>query len=290
MMIRVATTMLVATVLAACGGSTATPTAPTAAAPTLVATATATASPSASVAGSPPTAAPSVTGAFVIAGLSSTFDQSAAALDPSTFSTSFASSTPAIYVLYQLAPGLSGNVTSTWKASGATDVVDSLDYPAAGPWAFFRLMPPGGFTPGDDQEILAFGPTGESVTLDFAITAAPSAAPSGSAAFTLLRMATAVDRSKAQPDPSTYTDSFPSSAPKIYVVFKLAAGLTGTVTLTLTRDGSPVINPVSLNITTADGWNDFHIDSARGFPVGAYGATVTYEPTGEAQTVTFTVQ
>ena len=102
-------------------------------------------------------------------------------------------------------------------------------------------------------------------------------------------MATAVDRSKDQPDPSTYTDSFSSSASTVYVVFELRSGLTGRVTLTLTRGGSAVIKPVSLDVTTGNGWNDFHVDSASGFPVGDYAATVTFEPTGEAQTVTFSV-
>ena len=72
------------------------------------------------------------------------------------------------------------------------------------------------------------------------------------------------------PDPATYTDSYPTTATVVYVVFTLRSGLTGKVTLTMTRSGSPVIKPVSLNITVADGWSDFHIDSSSGFPVGDY--------------------
>jgi hypothetical protein len=292
---RVLFAVLVAAMLAACGGAVPTPSASPAATLALAPTESPTASPSPSPSPSPsaPATAPSGAGAFVVAGVTATFDSSAAAPDPSAFGTSFPSDTAAIYVPYQLAPGLSGTVTSTWKASGASDVVASFDYPAAAPWAYFRLTHPGGFVPGANQEILAFGPTGESVTLDFTITgtaATPSAAPSGSAAFTLLRMATSVDRSKDVPDPSTYTDTFSTSASTVYVVFELRSGLAGKVTLTMTRGGSAVIKPVSLDITTVNGWNDFHIDSASGFPVGDYAATVTYEPTGEAQTVAFTVK
>ena len=288
---RVLITVLVSAMFAACGGAAAVPSA----SPTPIPTLEPTASPSLSAAPSPssPTAEPSRAGAFLVAGVTSTLDPNASAPDPSTFGTSFTSDSAAIYVAFQLAPGLSGNVTSTWKASGASDVVASFDYPPSAPWAYFRLTHPGGFVPGDNQEILAFGPTSESVTLDFTVTGAaatPSAAPSGSAAFTLLRMATSVDRSKGQPDPSTYTDSFSSSASTVYIVFELRSGLTGTVTLTMTRGGSAVIKPVSLDITTANGWSDFHIDSASGFPTGDYAATVTFEPTGESQTVTFTVQ
>jgi hypothetical protein len=103
-------------------------------------------------------------------------------------------------------------------------------------------------------------------------------------------MATSVDRSKQEPDPATYTDSYPTAAKVVYVVFTLRSGSTGKVTLTMTRNGSPVIKPVSLDIKVANAWNDFHIDSSKGFPVGDYVATVTFGPTGEAQTVDFTVK
>jgi hypothetical protein len=292
---RVLITVLVSAMFAACGGAAAVPSASPTSIPTSIPTLEPTASPSLSAAPSPssPTTAPSPAGAFLVAGVTSSLDPNANAPDPSAFGTSFTSDSAAIYVAFQLAPGLSGKVTSTWKESGATDVVATFDYPASAPWAYFRLTHPGGFVPGDNQEILAFGPTSESVTLDFTVTGAaatPSAAPSGSGAFTLLRMATSVDRSKNQPDPSTYTDSFSTSASTVYVVFELRSGLTGTVTLAMTRGGSAVIKPVSLDITTVNGWNDFHVNSASGFPSGDYAATVTFEPTGESQTVTFTVQ
>ena len=290
-------TFLVATMLAACGGSPATPTPAPITAPTAVPTVALTASPSPTAPPTAATAGPSGSGAFVVAGLVSTLDVNGGLPDSSTFGTSFASDTPAIYVPYQLAPGLAGKVTSTWTSVGGSNpVVISFDYPASAPWAYVRLTRPGGFISAAYQEVLIFEPTGASVTLPFTITgpqasaATPAPSSSGTSAFTFLRMATTSVTSKAQADKATYTDSYPTTAAAVFVVFTLRSGLTGTVTLTMTHNGAAIIQPLPLDVSVANGWNDFHIDSSSGFPVGDYAATVTFAPTGEAQTVTFTVK
>jgi hypothetical protein len=216
--------------------------------------------------------------------------------DPSTFSTSFASDIPAIYVPYELASGLAGKVTTTATSPDGKTLTGSFDYPASAPFAYFHLTYVSGFSPGDYQEVLTFEPTGESVTLPFTITgpqgsaATSSPLPSGPSAFTFLRMATSSVTSKAQADKATYTDSYPTTAAAVFVVFTLRSGLTGNVTLTMTHNGSPIIQPLPLDVSVADGWNDFHIDSSSGFPAGDYAATVTFTATGEAQTVNFTVK
>ena len=148
---RLVVAYVVATVLSACGA----PAAPAPAAPTATSTVVPTDAPTPSPS---PSATASATvgqtgsGAFVVTGLSATIDSSADAPDPSTFGTSFTSDTPAIYVPYQLGPGLAGKVTSRWKSSIAKDVVISFDYPHSAPWAYFKLTRSGGFIPGDYQE------------------------------------------------------------------------------------------------------------------------------------------
>ncbi len=284
-----------AVTLAACGGSAAPTAAPTAApSPTPSATVAPTATLAASEA--PATAGDRGSAVFIVAGLTSTLSVGADSVDPSTFATSFPSETPAIIVPFQLAPGLSGKVTSTWKSVGGEANVTSFDYPASAPWAYFRLTYADGFIPGDYEEILSFDQTGDSVTLAFTITgprrapATPTPLPSGTSAFTLLRAATAADTSQPLYDAATFTDSFPTTAPAIFVVFALQDGLTGKVTCTMTVDGSPLIQPLSLDYGTGNSWGDFQVTPAGSFPAGDYVATVTFTPTGEAATVEFTVK
>ncbi len=288
-MSRSIATVLLAVLLTGCGGAAA----PTPV-PTIAPAAPSTPSPSPSV---PPSSAPTFSGAsgssvFVDAGLSASLDVNGDFPSSSTFGKTFPSNSQALYVAFRLVPGLAGTVTSTWKSADGGSLVKTFHYPASAPWAYFKVTFQKGFALGDGQEVLNFGPAGESITLPFTITGATGAspAPSGSSTFTLLQMATAADRSKAAPDPATFTDTFPTTAKAIFVVFALGPGLTGTVTMTLTRGGSSVIKPISLNITVADGWSDFKVTSTSGFPAGTYEATVTYAPTGEAQTVTFSVK
>lgn len=284
-------------ILAACG-STAAPSAETAqpasVAPSVAASSAppATATPTASSTPAPTLAS----GTFALAGLASVIDKPAQTLDPSTFTTTFASETPSIYILYQLTPGSSGKVESTWKKGTAIVNANTLDYPASAPWAYFAITYKDGFIPGDYAVVLKVVDTGDSMILPFTVTgprkppATPTPVPSGTSAFTLLRMATNADPTKSAPDSTTFTDTFPATAPKVFVVFSLRDGLTGEVVCTMTANGSAVIQPITLTYGTGDSWGDFAISSGGTLPVGDYVATLTYSPSGEAVTVPFTVQ
>lgn len=301
---RLVVTFVVATMLAGCGASAATPAA-IVSAPSAIPTAlpSASAAPAAAptatlgASSAPATASQGGSGAFVLAGLSANVDVNGDPPDPSTFATSFASETPSIWVPYKLADGLAGKVTSTWKSSAGGDgTTISFDYPTTEEWAYFRLTYQDGFIPGDYQEILTFEPTGESVTLPFTITgprkspAGPSVSPSGPSAFTLLQAARTADPSQSSPDPSTYTDSFPTTAPALYVDFELRSGLTGTVTCAMTVNGSDLIDGLSIDYGPNLQWGDFKVTPAGAFPKGDYVATLTFKPTGETETVEFTVK
>ena len=296
---RLVGTLLVATMLAACGGSAATASpAPSA---TASASAGTTASPSAQTDSAAPSAtvaaaSPSGSSTFLFAGLVGSLDLNSGPPDPSSFGTSFPSETPGIYVAYRLAPGLSGKVSSTWTSPGGDRIFASFDYPVAAPWAYFHLTYQDGFIPGSHQDILKFDSTGDSVTLSFTVTgpraspATPTPEPSATGAFGVLQTASAADSSKSAPDPSTFTTSFPTSAPAIYVVFTLHSGLTGKVTCTMTANGTDLTQPITIDYGPANAWGDFKITPAGSFPAGDYVATVTFTPTGEARTFDFTVQ
>jgi hypothetical protein len=298
---RLVVILMVTTMLAACGGAAATPSPVSSAAPS-AAPSSPTAPPSAaptdslSASSGPSSSSPSGSSAFVLAGLVSAIPTTGGPPAASTFETTFASEIPAIYVAYQLAPGLSGKVTSTWGSAGAGGtIVATFDYPASAPWAYFRLTFQNGFIPGNHQEVLTVEATGQSVTLPFTITgprtapATPTPLPSGTSAFSLLRTATAADASKSAPDPSTYTDSFATTASAIFVVFSLRSGLTGTVTCSMTANGTAFIQPLSLDYGAGNSWGDFQINPSGTFPAGAYVATVTFTPTGDTETFNFTV-
>ena len=290
--------VIVAVIVAACGSSN-TPAAsqtaqPTSAAPTIAAS-------SAPPASATPTASPTATasagsGTLALAGLSSVLDAPAQTVDTSTFATTFASETPAIYVIYQLTPGSSGKVVSTWNKGDVVVNTVSFDYPATGPWAWFEITYKNGFIPGDYTVVLKVLDTGSTMTLPFTITGprkappAPTPVPSGTSAFTLFSMATFADSKKSGPDSTKFTDKFPTTAPKVYVVFALRPGLTGKVVCKMTANGSEVIKPITLSYGSGVSWGDFEISTGGKLPVGDYVATLTYVPSGEIVTIPFTVE
>ena len=287
--------VVLAVVLAACGSSNAPTTAQPSPTPSVAPSSSAppTAVPTPTASPTPPASA--AAGAIVLAGMSSVLDKPAQTVDTSTFTTTFASETPAIYILYELTAGSAGKVQSTWTHAGAKVNTNTFSYPATAHWAYFVLTNKAGFIPGDDQIELKVVGTGDVVTLPFTITgprtppATPTPVPSGTSAFTLSRMATFADSSKGAPDPATYTDTFLSTASKIYVVFSLRSGLTGKVVCTMTANGSEIIKPITLTYSAGNAWGDFEIGSSREFPVGDYVATVTFSPSAEAVTIPFTV-
>jgi len=103
-------------------------------------------------------------------------------------------------------------------------------------------------------------------------------------------MATAADLSKSAPDAATFTDTFATTAPAIFVVFALRSGLAGTVSCSMTANGVQVIQPLTIAYKQANTWGDFRINSRGTFVTGAYTATLTFAPTGEKVSVNFTVK
>jgi hypothetical protein len=103
-------------------------------------------------------------------------------------------------------------------------------------------------------------------------------------------MATAADSSKPVPDSTTFTQTFPTSASAIYVVFSLTPGLTGKVLCAMIANGVQLIQPLTIEYGSSNSWGDFKIRSRGTFVAGRYRATLTYLPTGEVITIDFTVK
>jgi hypothetical protein len=103
-------------------------------------------------------------------------------------------------------------------------------------------------------------------------------------------MATTADSSKPAPDSTTFTQTFPTSAPAVYVIFSLTSGLTGNVTCTIRANGVRLIQPLTINYGSKNSWGDFKVRSRGGFVKGDYQATLTYVPTGEVVSIGFTVR
>ena len=109
-------------------------------------------------------------------------------------------------------------------------------------------------------------------------------------AFTLLRMATSADSSKPAPDSTTFTQTFRTSAPAVYVVFALTSGLTGEVTCAMNANAVRLIQLLTITYGSNNSWGDFRIRSRGTFVTGDYRATLTYVPTGEVVSISFIVK
>jgi len=103
-------------------------------------------------------------------------------------------------------------------------------------------------------------------------------------------MATAADSSKPVPDSSTFTQTFPPSASAFYVVFALTTGLTGKVSCAISANGVQLIQPLTIDYGSNNSWGDFKVKSRGSFVKGDYRATLTFVPSGEAVSITFTVK
>lgn len=267
--------------------------APTSAPPTVAAS---TAPPSETPTPSPTATPAGGTGTIALAGLSPEIDKPALTIDTSTFTTTFVSETPAIYVLYKLSTGAADKVVSTWTKDDVVINTFSLDYPANAPWAYFELSFKGGFIPGDYEEKLTLVDSGDTLTLPFTVTgprrapASPTPVPSGTTAFTLLSMATFADPSQSAPDTTKFTDTYAPNDPKVYVVFALRPGLTGQVICTMTANGEEAIDPITLTYGSQNSWGSFEISSGGLFPEGDYVASLRYASSGEVVTIPFTVE
>jgi hypothetical protein len=92
-------------------------------------------------------------------------------------------------------------------------------------------------------------------------------------------------------DESKYVTTVAGSSHRaIYVVFALKPETVGKVTMVMTMGGVNVADPLTIDYQTKNSWGDFKINfPSSGMPVGDYQATMTYEPSGAAVTVFFTV-
>ncbi len=244
--------------------------------------------------------------AFVMTGVLPAFPQVVDGnLDPTTFVTSIPSNTPEVYVLYLLGAGFNGAVDATWTdtddGTSFKENAAPLAFPGSTPnWEWFSNdVSNGALKAGKYSVTFTFVPTGETATATFSVVGSSAAGgspgsssaplPSGSA-FTLLTTGTSVDPSQSAPDPSTFASTFPMSATAIYVIYTLRDGLLGKLSCQATEDGTLVYGPVEVTYGSDNSWGDFEIHAANGFSAGSFEATITFEPTGETETVDFVVQ
>jgi hypothetical protein len=97
-----------------------------------------------------------------------------------------------------------------------------------------------------------------------------------------------IDDSADEPDPSSYTDSYTTDAPAIYVAFKLDRDAEGTVELTWSVDGE-VASEASIDVGAGTLWAWGGITPAPGgFNPGDY--EVRLELNGDVETLEFTVE
>jgi hypothetical protein len=97
-------------------------------------------------------------------------DPGADAPDPSTFSSTFTSDVPVIYVVYRLAEGVGGDVETTWAREGETVYETTRTLPSDGTWAYEGLQAPaGGHQPGEYEVTLTVVDTGETKVLQFTV-------------------------------------------------------------------------------------------------------------------------
>lgn len=111
---------------------------------------------------------------------------------------------------------------------------------------------------------------------------------SGTGGIAGASMASEVDQSAAEPDPSTFATSFPTDAPTIYVVFQADEGAAGTVHLTWRFEGDTLFEG-TLDVTADTPWAWGGINApSGGFRAGNY--DVRLELNGDVATVPFAVE
>jgi hypothetical protein len=99
-------------------------------------------------------------------------DPGADAPDPSTYSSTFTSDVPIIYVVYRLEEGVGGDVETTWTREGETVYESSRTLPSDGTWAYEGLQAPaGGHELGAYEVTLTVVDTGETKVLQFTVVA-----------------------------------------------------------------------------------------------------------------------
>jgi hypothetical protein len=104
-------------------------------------------------------------------------------------------------------------------------------------------------------------------------------------------MASVADASREEPDPATYTSTFPASANAIYVVYRLKEGVGGRVTATWRQQGQVVMANDPGRQLPGDGTWAFEAITPPpgGFPLGSYEVELKIAETGETRTLSFAV-
>ncbi len=111
---------------------------------------------------------PSGSGGIAEAHMASEVVESADGPDPSTFTTTFNSDDPGLYVVYRPEDGSVGTVHLTWLIEGEVELEGTLEVDADTSWAYGGITPPsGGFVPGDYEVRLELN--GDEETLEFTV-------------------------------------------------------------------------------------------------------------------------
>ena len=118
-----------------------------------------------------PTPVPSTGGQpFVLAGMALNVDTAATAANPKDFVTTIPKESTAIYAVFVLKAGLSGQVDGALKQGDKVLVTLSLQYGPKNTWGDFRINAANGIAVGDYTMVITYAPTGESVSVPFSVT------------------------------------------------------------------------------------------------------------------------
>ena len=107
--------------------------------------------------------------AFVLAGMATKVDTSATAANPKDFVSVIPKDSKAIYSVFVLRPGLTGQVNGALRQGDKVLVTLSLQYGPKNTWGDFRINSANGIAPGAYTMVMTFVPTGETVNLPFTV-------------------------------------------------------------------------------------------------------------------------
>lgn len=157
---RAVATLALAVVLAACGSAAASVTPPTAA--------------PAATAASSTVGTPVLVDPFTSAGIATTVDSNARAVDPSTYRTTIPGTQyKAVYVVFALKEGAIGKVTMVMTLNDVEVLQQPLaiDYGTINSWGDFKVnFPDPGIPAGTYKAVMTYEPTGAQVIQFFTVT------------------------------------------------------------------------------------------------------------------------
>jgi hypothetical protein len=106
---------------------------------------------------------------FVLAGITTKVDSAATSANPKDFVTTVPKAATAIYSVFALKPGLSGQVNGALKQGDKVVVTLSLQYGSKNSWGDFRINSANGIAPGSYTMVITFVPNGETINLPFTV-------------------------------------------------------------------------------------------------------------------------